>query len=215
MGSGEAASPTPRPATTSTWTPTPRATSATSARRGPHRPGLLQLRRRHLAPDRAQLELHDVRRACARVAAGRPGCGRTWPRTPTSCTLAYWHHPRFNSGTTATTTRSAVSGRRCTTRRRRRPRRSRSRLRALRAAEPDGRPTVRGASASSSSAPAGRTTPVPQHRAEQPGAERRHVRRAATRPAQLGLRLAVRGRAQGGQLHRLGLRRLPLTLAGR
>ena len=26
---------------------------------------------------------------------------RTWPRHPAACTLAYWHHPRFTSGTHA------------------------------------------------------------------------------------------------------------------
>ena len=61
------------------------------------RQGLLQLRRRHLAPGRAQLEL---RRAWpARPARSRSsGCAPTSPRIPPACTLAYWHHPRYSSG---------------------------------------------------------------------------------------------------------------------
>ena len=61
------------------------------------RQGLLQLRRRQLAPDRAELEL--LARALQRAARRRSsGCAPTSPPIRRTCTLAYWHHPRFSSG---------------------------------------------------------------------------------------------------------------------
>jgi len=40
----------------------------------------------------------------ARLARPRNnGFVPTWPRTPPSCTLAYWHEPRFASGDSDTT----------------------------------------------------------------------------------------------------------------
>ena len=182
-----------------------------------HRPGrrpqqgLLQLRHRHLAPDRAQLERHCTIVSCGAglragdVAEGRPR------RHPNYCTLAYWHHPRFNSGHGGNLTAMAAAAPGPLQRRRRRgPRRPRPRLRALRAAEPERRSsTTRAASASSWSAPAAPSSPsIGIAEAEQPGAPEHHLRRAEADAAPDQLRLAVR--ARGGQdVHRLRHRHLP------
>ena len=68
-------------------------TSTTSARRPGRTTRLLQLRSRQVAHRLA--EQRDSGRQqveAARVAAEGPG------RAPTTCTLAYWHNPRFSSG---------------------------------------------------------------------------------------------------------------------
>ena len=59
--------------------------------------GLLQLRPRAVAPDRAELELLGRRRVWSGLAAGAVAAARS-RRPPAACTLAYWHHPRFSSG---------------------------------------------------------------------------------------------------------------------
>jgi hypothetical protein len=58
---------------------------------------------------------------CDEVGGCQPGSEQErWLRTdlaahPARCTLAFWHHPRFSSGTTmAATRRSVACGRRCT-----------------------------------------------------------------------------------------------------
>ena len=68
-------------------------------RRGSRRSGegLLQLRPRRLARRRAELELRRRRRLRRRLAAGAVAPRRP-RRHPATCTLAYWHHPRFSSG---------------------------------------------------------------------------------------------------------------------
>ena len=117
LGTRASRSRTRWPATTSTApSKRVRATSTTSARAGGRREqGLLQLRRRRLAPDRAQLELHDRRSLPRGLRPGDAGCAADLAAHSNVCTLAYWHHPRFSSGTTATTRSCSRSGRTSTT----------------------------------------------------------------------------------------------------
>ena len=99
--------------------------------------GLLQLRSRWLAPDRAELQLLGDRRLRRRL-----GRQEQWLRADlaahasAACTLAYWHHPRFSSGEhgSDSTYQPILAGalrREC----RSRPGRARPRLRALRPAD--------------------------------------------------------------------------------
>ena len=178
------------------------------------RQGLLQLRRRRLAPDRAQLQLRRGRRLRRGLAAGAAGCAPTWPPTRRACTLAYWHHPRFSSGHDGNDARhaAALAGALRRRRRRRARRATTTTTSASRPQDPDAaRSTRRAASASSSSAPAATTTTRLRHAA--PNSEvRRHdtfgVLRLTLHADELRLAVRARGRQE---LHRLGHRSLPLS----
>ena len=103
--------------------------------------GVLQLRPRRLAHRRAQLELRVRRRLRCGLAARSSGCARDLAAHPASCTLAYWHHPRFSSGSHGEAMRrtrpfwQALYDANADAR----PRRPRPRLRALRAADSERR----------------------------------------------------------------------------
>ena len=124
------------------------------------RQGLLQLRRRQLASDRAQLELQPASVGCSAGSAQEQwlradlAATRAPARSPTGTT------PASAPGTTATTHVHAadVAGA-LRRRRRRRARRAQPQLRALRTQDANGGPDRSTASASSSSAPAARTSP--------------------------------------------------------
>ena len=110
----------------------------------------------------------------------------------TSCTLAYWHSPRFNSGFRGNSPAvAAVLGRAARGGRRRRAERRRPQLRALRAAGPE-RGARPGARHPRVRRRHGRRLlhRLEQGEAEQRGAAERHVRRAradaASRPATNG-----------------------------
>ena len=83
-----------RPATSTTST----GSASPTGRPAPRGAGLVQLRPRRLAPDRAQLQLRH-RSALRPAARARSRWLRARPRRHRDrCTLAYWHHPRFSSG---------------------------------------------------------------------------------------------------------------------
>ena len=80
--------------------------------------------------------------SCTTISCAAGSAQDTWLRADLAahsnvCTLAYWHHPRFNSGASHgnNTAVSQLLGRALRVRRRRDPQRPRARLRALRAAD--------------------------------------------------------------------------------
>ena len=178
------------------------------AGRGRPRQGLLQLRRRRLAPDRAE---HGVR--SGRQGIGPEGCEEDspqerWLRSDlaahrSSCTLAYWHSPRFNSGYRATHPSPSLLGGAPRRRRRRDPQRRRAQLRALRSPGPRGNRPRKGHPRVRRRHRRCLLHRVEQAEGQQRGAPEQHLRRARARPC-------IRGATSGGStrgrqdVHRLG-----------
>ena len=165
------------PATTSTRPATRPVTSATSAPPPATRPGLLQLRLRHVAHHRAQQQLRE-RLVLGRLSPGAVAARRPRRQRRASARSPTCHHPRFSSGDSHgnDTAVAPFWPGALRLQRRRDPQRPRAHLRALRPADANARPPTRSvASASSSWAPAAAATTDSTHPAQQPGPQRRHL----------------------------------------